>query len=120
MKTTQILFLVLFAGLIFCVVTYTHLLDPIKAKEGFKNASLPVNKASEPNIVSSVMPTRISLQAMPNSSVPGILPFGPYAQTAAVGSYQYQDPSQLPAELKQMQQLKEDLRSFLVFEGVSV
>jgi hypothetical protein len=121
MKTTQILFLVLFAGLIFCVVTYTHLLDPVKPKkEGFENASLPVNKGSEPNIVSSVMPTRISLQAMPNASVPGTLPFGPYAQTAAVGSYQYQDPAQLPAELKQMKQLNEDLRSFLVFEGLTV
>jgi hypothetical protein len=120
MKTTQILFLVLFAGLIFCVVTYTHLLDPIKKKEGFENASLPVNKVSEPTIASSIMPTRISLQAMPNSSVPGTLPFGPYAQTASVGSYQYQDPSQLPAELKQMKQLNEDLRSFLVFEGASV
>ena len=121
MKTTQILFLVLFAGLIFCVVTYTHLLDPVKPKkEGFENASLPVNKGSEPNIVSSVMPTRISLQALPNASAPGTLPFGPYAQTAAVGSYQYQDPAQLPAELKQMKQLNEDLRSFLVFEGASV
>jgi hypothetical protein len=120
MKTTQILFLVLFAGLIFCVVTYTHLLDPIKPKEGFENASLPVNKGSEPRIPSTVMPTRISLQAMPNASVPGTLPFGPYAQTASVGSYQYQDPSQLPAELKQMKQLNEDLRSFLVFEGASV
>jgi hypothetical protein len=117
MKTTQILFLVLFAGLIFCVVTYTHLLEP---KEGFKNASLPVNKGSEPRIPSTVMPTRISLQAMPNASAPGTLPFGPYAQTASVGSYQYQDPSQLPAELKQMKQLNEDLRSFLVFEGASV
>jgi len=117
MKTTQILFLVLFAGLIFCVVTYTHLLEP---KEGFENASLPVNKGSEPRIPSTVMPTRISLQAMPNASAPGTLPFGPYAQTASVGSYQYQDPSQLPAELKQMKQLNEDLRSFLVFEGASV
>jgi hypothetical protein len=39
---------------------------------------------------------------------------------ASVGSYQYQDPALLPAELKQMKQLKEDLRAFLVFEGPSV
>jgi len=121
MKTTQILFLVLFVGVIFCVITYTHLLDPVKPKkEGFEDASLPVNGASEPRIANSVMPTRISLQAMPNSSVPGTLPFGPYAQTASVGSYQYQDPSQMSAELKQMKKLYEDLRSFLVFEGPSI
>jgi hypothetical protein len=39
---------------------------------------------------------------------------------ASVGSYQYQDPALLPAELNQMKQLKEDLRGFLVFEGPSV
>jgi hypothetical protein len=118
MKTTQILYLLLFVIIVISVVTSTHLLDGIK-KEGYE-ASLPVNRYSEPAIPKGVMPVRLNIQAQPNVSKPGDLPFGPYAQTASVGSYQYQDPAQLPAELKQMTQLYEDLRSFLVFEGPSI
>jgi hypothetical protein len=121
MKTTQILYLVLFVGVILFIVTSTHLLDRVTPnREGFMDTGLPVNGESEPRIAPSVMPARLSIQAMPNASAPGTLPFGPYAQTAAVGSYQYQDPALLPAELKQMKQLNEDLRSFLVFEGPSI
>jgi hypothetical protein len=116
MKTTQVLFIVLFIGLIVWIVTSAHLLDVKNKSEGFMDDTI----SSEPEIASGVMPTRLNVQAMPNASIPGTLPFGPYRQTAAVGSYQYQDPSLMPAELKQMKQLNEDLRAFLVFEGASV
>ena len=117
MKTTQIVYLLVFVGIVVCIVTSSHLLD----SEGFESGNiLPVNNLSEPRIARSVEPTRLSIQAQPNSSIPGTLPFGPYGQMASVGSYQYQDPALLPAELNQMKQLKEDLRSFLVFEGPSV
>jgi len=116
MKTTQVLFILLFISLIVLIVTSTHLLDVKKKSEGFMDDTI----SSEPEIASGVMPTRLNVQAMPNASAPGTLPFGPYRQTAAVGSYQYQDPALLPAELKQMKQLNEDLRAFLVFEGASV
>jgi len=116
MKTSQVLFILLFITLIALIVTSTHLLDVKKKSEGFMDDTI----SSEPEIASGVMPTRLGVQAMPNASIPGTLPFGPYRQTAAVGSYQYQDPALLPAELKQMKQLNEDLRAFLVFEGASV
>jgi len=116
MKATQILYLLLFVGVIVCIVTSSHLLD----LEGFQGSILPVNNISEPTIAKGVEPARLSIQAQPNSSAPGSLPFGPYGQMASVGSYQYQDPALLPAELNQMKQLKEDLRAFLVFEGPSV
>jgi len=116
MKTMQVLFIVLFIGLIVWIVTSTHLLDVKRKPEGFMDDTI----SSEPEIASGVMPTRLNVQAMPNASIPGTLPFGPYRQTASVGSYQYQDPALLPAELKQMKQLNEDLRAFLVFEGASV
>ena len=118
MKATQIIYLLLFVGIIVCIVTSSHLLD----SEGFQSGSsmLPVNNVSEPTIAKGVEPAQLSIQAQPNSSTPGTLPFGPYGQMASVGSYQYQDPALLPAELQQMKQLKEDLRAFLVFEGPSV
>jgi len=99
------------------VVSSSHLLDsPSKeSKEGYENTI-----SSEPKIPQGVLPTRLDIQAMPNSSIPNQLPFGPYLQTASVGSYQYQDPATMPAELKQMTNLFEDLRSFLVFEGPSI
>lgn len=105
--------------MILSIVTSTHLLDIVQV-DGFKDSPVPVNSESEPRIAKTVEPTRLSMQAMPNSSSPASLPYGPYLQQAAIGSYQYQDPAQLPAELKQMKQLYEDIRSFLVFEGVSV
>ena len=116
MKATQIIYILLFVGIIVCIVTSTHLLD----SEGFQSDMLPVNNVSEPRIASGVEQARLDIQAQPNSSTPGTLPFGPYGQMASVGSYQYQDPALLPAELNQMKKLKEDLRAFLVFEGPSV
>jgi hypothetical protein len=119
MKTTQILYLIIFIGVIISIVTSSHLLDVVQI-DGFQDSPVPVNSQSEPRRPKTLEPTRLSMQAMPNSSAPATLPYGPYLQQAAIGSYQYQDPAQLPAELKQMKQLYEDLRSFLVFEGVSV
>jgi hypothetical protein len=115
MKATQILYLLLFVCIIVWIVTSTDLLDHIN--EGFQNQTATI---SEPVIPKGVEPARLSIQAMPNSAVPGTLPFGPYSQMASVGSYQYQDPAVLPAELKQINQLYEDIRSFLVFEGPSI
>lgn len=115
MKVTQLLYLLIFLGIVVCIVTSTHLLDT----EGFEDG-LPVNSQSEPRIAKGIQPTRLSIQAMPNASQPGTLPFGPYAQQAAIGSYQYQDPAQLPTTFQQISQLYEGLRSFLVFEGVSI
>lgn len=114
MKTTQILYLLIFVGIITWIVTSKHLDD-----EGFESL-LPVNSISEPVIAKGVEPTRLSVQVMPNSSTPGTLPFGPYGQMASVGSFPYQDPALLPAELEQMKKLYEDIRGFLGFEGASV
>jgi len=116
MKTTQILYLLIFVGIIIYIVTSSHLLTD---QEGFESP-LPVNSQSEPVIAKGIEPTRTDIQAMPNSSTPGTLPFGPYGQMASVGSYPFQDPALLPAELQQMKQLSEDIRTFLVFEGDSV
>ena len=112
MKVTQVLYLAVFVGIVVCIVTSSHL-------EGYEDI-LPVNSQSEPTVAKSVSPTRLSIQAMPNASHPGTLPFGPYAQQASVGSYQYQDPAQLPATFQQISQLHENLRSFLAFEGDAI
>lgn len=114
MKTSLILYLFLFLGIIAFIVKSTHLLDEPR-KEGYND--LP---AADPVIAKGIKEQRLPIQAQPNSSVPGTLPFGPYAQTASVGSYQFKDPSLLPGDLKQMKQLSESIRSFLVFEGASV
>jgi len=114
MKTTQILYLLIFVGIIVWIVRGKHL-----DEEGFETL-LPVNSESEPTIAKGLEPTRLSVKAMPNSSTPGTLPFGPYGQMASVGSYQYQDPAKLPSTLEQMKQLYEDIRRFLVFEGATV
>lgn len=118
MKVTQILYLLVFVGVIVCIVTSTRLVDP----EGFEDikAGLPVNTVSEPTIAKGVEPTRLSIQAMPNASQPGTLPFAPYGQEASVGSYQYQDPAQMPATFQQISSIYQDIRTFLVFEGVSI
>jgi len=115
MKTSQILYIFLFLIIIVLIVKSTHLLD----SEGFEDSPIQMPK-SDPIVPKGIEPTRTDIQAQPNSSIPGSLPFGPYAQQASVGSYQYQDPATIPANLKQMQQLYEDLRSFLVFEGPSI
>jgi len=109
MRASQILYIFLFLGIIVFIIKSTHLL------EGFED----IPKA-DPIIAKGIKEARLDIQIQPNSSVPGTLPSGPYAQTASVGSYQYQDPAQLPAELKQMKQLYEDMKAFLVFEGPSI
>ena len=109
MRTSQILYIFLFLGIIVFIVKSTHLLD------GFED--IP---QADPIIAKGIKEARLDIQVQPNSSKPGTLPAGPYAQTASVGSYQYQDPAQLPAELKQMSNLYEDIKAFLVFEGPSI
>ena len=109
MKVSQILYIFLFLALVVIAVKSTHLLD------GFED--IP---QVDPIIAKGIKEARLDIQVQPNSSAPGTLPAGPYAQTASVGSYQYQDPAQLPAELTQMQNLYEDMKAFLVFEGPSI
>ena len=98
-------------------MTSTHLLDGLS--EGFSGIAT-ATAGSEPVIPKGVEPARLPIQAMPNAANPGGLPFGPYLQTASVGSYPYQDPSYQPAELNQMKQANEDVRAFLVFEGAQI
>ena len=109
MRASQILYIFLFLGIIVVIVQSTHLLENF---EDFPQL--------DPVIPKGIEEARADIQIQPNSSVPGTLPSGPYAQTASVGSYQYQDPAQLPAEVKQMKQLYEDMKAFLVFEGPSI
>ena len=110
MKTTQFLYLGLFVIVILWVVTSKHLL----VSEGYQNVP------SEPVIAKGIEPAPLPIQAMPNESQVTQLPYGPYAQTASVGSYPYQDPALQPANLEQMKRLFEDVKSFLIFEGVSI
>lgn len=109
MKVSQILYIFLFVALVVVAIKSTHLLD------GFED--IP---QADPIIAKGIKEARLDVQIQPNSSTPGTLPAGPYAQTASVGSYQYQDPAQLPANLNQMKILYEDLRAFLSFEGPSI
>jgi hypothetical protein len=116
MKPTTVLYLFLLLGLIAWILNSTHLLD--SAKEGFEDLlSSPI---SEPNIPNGLVAAKADTPAMPNPSIPNQLPFGPYAQMASVGSFQYQDPAMMPAELTQMKKVNEDLRAFLAFEGVNL
>ena len=117
MKATQVLYLIFFIGILVWVVSSTHLLD--SAKEGFEDLFAP-KAVTEPVIPKGLAPTSIKMEAMPNPETLDTLPFGPYAQMASVGSFQYKDPSMFPAELTQMKKINEDIRSFLVFEGVSL
>jgi hypothetical protein len=110
MKTTQVLYIILFIGIVVWIVTSTDLLDTIS--EGFQGST-------EPIIAKGIQPTRLPVQAMPNESNPGPLLYAPYGQTASVGSSPYQDPSLAPADLSQIKKLNQDLRSFLVFEGAN-
>jgi len=116
MKATQILYLVLVAAIIYWIVTSTHLID--FATDGFENMKAFPN--SEPVIPKILPPTSIKMEAMPNPSTLDALPFGPYAQMASSGSYQFKDPAMLPASLSQMKKIDQDIRSFLLFEGVSL
>jgi hypothetical protein len=112
MRASQILYIFLFIGIVAFIIKSTHLLERI---DGFQDV-----QQSEPVIAKGLIESKLDTKAQPNPSAPGTLPFAPYAQSASVGSYQYQDPSQLPAELKQMKQLFEDIRAFMIFEGTSV
>jgi hypothetical protein len=116
MKATQVIYLVVFAGIVFWIISSTHLLD--FTKDGFED--LLKSSISEPVIPKGLIPTSIKMEAMPNPTVLDNLPFGPYAQMASTGSYQYKDPAMMPAGLSQMKKVNEDLRSFLLFEGVSL
>ena len=114
MKPSTVLYLFLLLGLIALILNSTHLLD--STKEGFEDLlSSPI---SEPIIPKGLIQAKGDTQAMPNPAIPNQLPFGPYAQMASVGSFQYQDPAMMPAELTQMKKINEDLRAFLAFEGV--
>ena len=112
MRTSQVLYIFLIIGIIAFIIKSTHLLD---GSEGFQDV-----QKSDPVIPSGLESVKLETKTQPNPSIPGTLPFAPYGQTASVGSYQYQDPAQLPANLEQMKRLYEDIRSFLVFEGTSV
>jgi hypothetical protein len=113
MKTTQILYLIVFVAVVLWIFTQTPVFK--KLTEGYENP----NARSEPVIAKGLPAVFLETKAQPNPIIPGSMPFGPYGQTAAVGSYQYQDPSLLSANLQQMKQLYEDIRSFLVFEGTA-
>jgi len=116
MKPTTVLYLLLLLGLIAWILNSTHLLD--STKEGFEDLlSSPI---SEPIIPKGLVQAKGDTEAMPNPAIPNQLPFGPYAQMASVGSFQYQDPAMMSASLVQMKKINEDLRAFLAFEGVNL
>lgn len=112
MRASQVLYIFLIIGIVAFIIKSTDLLDDL---DGFQDI-----QKSEPVIPSGLESVKLETKTQPNPSIPGTLPFAPYGQAASVGSYQYQDPAQLPANLQQMKRLYEDIRSFLVFEGTSV
>jgi len=119
MKVTQIIYIFFFIGIVVYIIKSTHLL------EGFEDtvhaqAQAALLGASDPRIPKGLKAENLDVRGKPNPTSPGSLPFAPYSQTASVGSYQYQDPAQMAAHPKQMKQLFEDVRAFLVFEGVSI
>jgi hypothetical protein len=116
MKTSQIIYLIVFIGVVVWMATQTPIFDRVRRPEGFENP----NERSEPVVPMGLPQVKLETSPGANPSEPGQLPFGPYAQMASVGSYQYQDPSLMPAVLQQMKQLREDIRGFLVFEGAQV
>ena len=116
MKATQILYLVLIIALVAWALNSTHLLD--STKDGFED--LIKASVSEPIIPKVLSVKKLPTEVVPNPLTPSELPYGPYAQMASVGSFQYKDPSLFPAELTQMKKIFEDIRSFLVFEGVNL
>jgi len=115
MKATQVLYLILFLGIILFVATKTPLLN--FSKEGFEASG---SLKSEPRIPRVLVPTSINIEAMPNPATLDTIPFGPYGQMASTGSYQYKDPATLPVQLNQIKKVNEDIRSFLTFEGVGL
>jgi len=116
MKAVQVIYLFLFIGIVVYVIRSKHLL------EGFQDSQQISTHLgnSDPVIPQGLKEDNLDTTAKPNSTEPSSLPFGPYAQTASVGAYQYKDPAIMPATNKQIKALYEDLQAFLVFEGVSI
>jgi hypothetical protein len=116
MKTVQIIYLFLFIGIIVCIIKSTYLL------EGFQNSETtpPLLDKLYPNIPQSLKQDNLDTTVKPNPETADSIPFAPYGQTASVGSYQFKDPAQTPAAAKQIKQLKEDIETFLVFEGLNI
>ena len=116
MKPTTILYMLLLLGLIVWILNSSHLID--SAMEGFED--MLSSHISEPKVPTGLEPAKLNTEAMPNPGIPNQLPFGPYGQMASVGSFQYQDPAMMPAEISQMKKINADLRAFLAFEGVNL
>ena len=117
MKLMQTLYLICFLGIVFYIVNSSHLLD--RGLESFENPVQTIAN-SLPTVPMPLEQKRISTQKIPDIAMPGGLPYGPYLQTASVGSYQFQDPSIMPAELSQIKSVSEDVESFLRFEAQSI
>ena len=117
MKLMQTLYLICFLGIVFYIVNSSHLLD--RGLESFENPVQTIAN-SLPNVTMPLEQKRISSEKIPDIAMPGGLPYGPYLQTASVGSYQFQDPSIMPAELSQIKSVSEDVESFLRFEAQSI
>ena len=116
MKAVQVIYLFAFLGIIVYIIKSTHLL------EGFQDSepASPLLGKSDPLIPQGLKQDTLDTPVKPNPDQPGSIPFGPYGQSASVGSYQFKDPAQIPAAAKQIKQLYEDVNTFLVFEGVSI
>jgi len=116
MKAVQVIYLFAFLGIIVYIIKSTHLL------EGFQDSEpvSPLLGKSDPLIPQGLKQDNLETPVKPNPDQPGSIPFGPYGQSASVGSYQFKDPAQIPAAAKQIKQLHEDVKTFLVFEGVSI
>lgn len=116
MKAVQVIYLFAFLGIIVYIIKSTHLLEGYQDSEP---ASSLLGK-SDPVIPQGLKQDNLDTPIKPNPDQPGSIPFGPYGQSASVGSYQFKDPAQIPAAAKQIKQLHEDVKTFLVFEGVSI
>ena len=116
MKAVQVIYLFAFLGIIVYIIKSTHLL------EGFQDSepASPLLGKSDPVIPQGLKQDDLDTPVKPNPEDPGSIPFAPYGQSASVGSYQFKDPAQIPAAAKQIKQLHEDVKTFLVFEGVSI
>ena len=116
MKAVQVIYLFAFLGIIVYIIKSTHLLEGFQDSEP---ASSLLGK-SDPVIPQGLKQDDLDTPVKPNPEDPGSIPFAPYGQSASVGSYQFKDPAQIPAAAKQIKQLHEDVKTFLVFEGVSI
>jgi hypothetical protein len=116
MKAVQVIYLFAFLGIIVYIIKSTHLLEGYQDSE----PASPLLGKSDPVIPQGLKQDNLDTPVKPNPDQPGSIPFGPYGQSASVGSYQFKDPAQIPAAAKQIKQLYEDVKTFLVFEGVSI